>query len=253
MADGFGGVPSVATLVNQKYKIEFHPEDSPFHPDVDQESGVSVMPNRNGQKYICYLPKVEKVKSGKPLNQLNMSSMIVETGKLVKLKTPDELLEVLKDQCFIRQEGWWSYEFCYQKKLRQVHLEDDKVVQEFVLGVYDEEATAAFNQNLSDVSTLKDPHSKCISKLDKFLAWTDELDNLFVMVKIWIVSASGKTTVSSQHRRLPFANEDCSNKRDQFGTPSTARAFLRIPRKLRQRNNKLKGTAYKDLCEYQLN
>ncbi|XVF47992.1 hypothetical protein PTKIN_Ptkin03bG0154800 [Pterospermum kingtungense] len=89
-----------------KYKIEFHTEDSPYHP------------------------------------------------------TPDELLEVLKDRCFIRQEGWWSYEFCYQKKLRQLHVEDEKVVQEFVLGVYDEEATAAFNQNLSDISTLKDPRSK---------------------------------------------------------------------------------------------
>lgn len=27
----------------------------------------------------------------------------------------------------VQQEGWWSYEFCYQKKLRQLHLEDDKV------------------------------------------------------------------------------------------------------------------------------
>ncbi|MBA0817055.1 hypothetical protein Gohar_001649, partial [Gossypium harknessii] len=37
-------------------------------------------------------------------------------------------------------------------------------VQEFVLGVYDEKATAAFNQNLSDISTLKDPRSKDASQ-----------------------------------------------------------------------------------------
>jgi protein OS-9 len=43
-------------------------------------------------------------------------------------------------------------------------LEDDKVVQEFVLGVYDPEATAAFNQNLSDISTFKDPRSKDASQ-----------------------------------------------------------------------------------------
>ncbi|XP_012081137.1 protein OS-9 homolog [Jatropha curcas] len=144
------------------YKIEFHPEDSPFHPDDNQES--MVVPNKNGENFLCYLPKVEKARSGKSLNQLNVSSMIVETEKRVKLKTPDELLEVFKDQCFVRQEGWWSYEFCYQKKLRQVHLEDDKVVQEFILGVYDEEATAAFNQNLSDISTLKDPRAKDASQ-----------------------------------------------------------------------------------------
>ncbi|OMO61694.1 hypothetical protein COLO4_33365 [Corchorus olitorius] len=136
-----------------KYKIEFHTEESPYHPDDDQDSVF--MPNKDGKNYLCFLPKVEKAKTGKPATQHNTSSMIVESEKRVKLKTPDELLE---------QEGWWSYEFCYQKQLRQLHLEEDKVVQEFVLGVYDEEATAAFNQNLSDISTLKDPRSKDASQ-----------------------------------------------------------------------------------------
>ncbi|XP_009363922.2 protein OS-9 homolog isoform X1 [Pyrus x bretschneideri] len=140
-----------------KYRIEFHSEDSPFHPDDGQESLVM---NNNGQNFICYLPKVEEAKSGKQVLLQNISSMIVETEKRIKMKTPDELLEVLKDQCFIRQEGWWSYEFCYHKRLRQIHVEDDKVVQEFVLGVYDAEATAGVNRNLSDISTLKDPRSK---------------------------------------------------------------------------------------------
>ncbi|KAL7259687.1 hypothetical protein ACSBR1_005551 [Camellia fascicularis] len=151
-----------------KYTIEFHQQDAPFHPDDDQESVV--MSNKFGEKFLCFLPKVKKLKSGKPVSQQNTSSLIVETEKRIKLKTPDELLEVLKDQCFIRQEGWWTYEFCYMKKLRQLHLEDDKVinhatvVQEFVLGVYDAEATAAFNQNLSDISTLKDPRSNDASQ-----------------------------------------------------------------------------------------
>ncbi|MBA0788411.1 hypothetical protein Gotri_027273 [Gossypium trilobum] len=150
-----------------KYKIEFHSEDSSYHPDDDQESVF--MPNKDGKNFLCFLPKVEKTKTLKPVTQQNVSSMIVESEKQVKLKTPDELLEVLKDRCFIRlfsmqQEGWWSYEFCYQNRLRQIHVEEDKVVQEFVLGVYDEEATAAFNQNLSDISTLKDPRSKDASQ-----------------------------------------------------------------------------------------
>ncbi|KAL0451808.1 UNVERIFIED_CONTAM: protein OS-9 [Sesamum latifolium] len=145
-----------------KFKIEFHPEDSPFHPDDDQES--IVMPNKNGEKFLCFLPKVEKSKSGKVVAQQNISSMIVESETRMKLKTPDELLEVLKDRCFIRQEGWWSYEFCYQNRLRQIHLEGEKVVQEFILGVYDAEATEANNQNLSDLSTLKDPRSKDASQ-----------------------------------------------------------------------------------------
>ncbi|KAI4377317.1 hypothetical protein MLD38_014967 [Melastoma candidum] len=116
-----------------KYDIEFHSEDSPFQPDDDQESLV-------------------------------MPGVIMETEKQVKLKTPDELLEVLSDRCFLRQEGWWSYEFCYNKKIRQFHQEDEKVVQEYILGYHDPEATLAYNENLSDISTLKDPRSKDASQ-----------------------------------------------------------------------------------------
>ncbi|KAA8535197.1 hypothetical protein F0562_030200 [Nyssa sinensis] len=114
-----------------KYKIEFHSEDSPFHPDDDQES--IVMPNKNGEKFLCFLPKVEKSKTGKPVPQQNTSSLIVETEKQIILKTPDELLEVLKDQCFVRQE--------------------------VING-----ATSTYNQNLSDISTVKDPRSKDASQ-----------------------------------------------------------------------------------------
>ncbi|KAJ8634913.1 hypothetical protein MRB53_009180 [Persea americana] len=141
-----------------KYKIEFHPLDSPFHPDEDQES--MLMTNKSGQRFLCYLPMVEVTKTGKPIAQQNMSSLIVESDRRIKPKTPDELMEVLTEQCLLRQEGWWSYEFCYKKHLRQFHVEDEKVVQEFILGVYDTEATAAFNENHSDISTLKDPRSK---------------------------------------------------------------------------------------------
>ncbi|KAF5459243.1 hypothetical protein F2P56_023214 [Juglans regia] len=124
-------------------------------PGHDDDQDSVVMPNKNRGNFICFLPKMEKAKSGKPVTQLNTSNMIMESKKRIKLKTPNELLEILKDRCFIRQEGWWSYEFCYQKKLRQVHSDGDKVVWEFVLGEYNAEATAAFNQNISEMIRLR--------------------------------------------------------------------------------------------------
>lgn len=60
------------------------------------------MPNKDGQKFLCFLPKVEKAKTGKPVTRQNTSSMIVETEKRVKLKTPDELLEAFKELCLLR-------------------------------------------------------------------------------------------------------------------------------------------------------
>lgn len=67
--------------------------------DDDQET--ILMPNKNGEKFLCYLPKVDKPKIGKPATT-NISSLVVDTEKRIKLKTPDELLEVLKDRCLIR-------------------------------------------------------------------------------------------------------------------------------------------------------
>jgi protein OS-9 len=66
----------------------------------------------------------------------------------------------LNNDCFLRHEGWWSYEFFYQAKVRQFHQEEKKIIQEFVLGVYDKDATAALHRNSPDVSLQKDPRSK---------------------------------------------------------------------------------------------
>nr|CAD1831832.1 unnamed protein product [Ananas comosus var. bracteatus] len=170
-----------------KYDIEFHSTDSPFIPDhiyqisrkyylnsqmlwshfdILQENGQEsvVMTNKEGQNYMCFLPKEEETKTVRSIIQQNSSNVIVESDRRIKLKTPDELLDVLKDQCFYRHEGWWSYEFCYHRKIRQIHLEDNEVVQEFVLGEFDPDGTAAHNQKDSDAFMLKDPRSRDASQ-----------------------------------------------------------------------------------------
>jgi protein OS-9 len=109
-----------------KYKIEFLPEDSPFHPGDNLES--MVMLDKHGNRFLCYLPKEEKATSGWTSSQQNISTVMMETQQLVKLKTPDELLQPLSEKCLFRQEGWWSYEFCHQKYVRQLHVEDENKV-----------------------------------------------------------------------------------------------------------------------------
>ncbi|XP_020109991.1 protein OS-9 homolog isoform X1 [Ananas comosus] len=148
-----------------KYDIEFHSTDSPFHPKLQENGQESVvMTNKEGQNYMCFLPKEEETKTVRSIIQQNSSNVIVESDRRIKLKTPDELLDVLKDQCFYRHEGWWSYEFCYHRKIRQIHLEDNEVVQEFVLGEFDPDGTAAHNQKDSDAFMLKDPRSRDASQ-----------------------------------------------------------------------------------------
>ncbi|CAA7407522.1 unnamed protein product [Spirodela intermedia] len=109
-----------------------------------------VMSKKDGQQYLCYLPLIEEIKSP-----------VVGSDKRTKLKKPDEYMEVLKDRCFYKHEGWWIYEFCHEKSIRQFHTNHDKIIQEFSLGVFDPEATDAFNQNFSGIiASVKDPRYK---------------------------------------------------------------------------------------------
>jgi len=151
-------VTSTHSNHDPKYKIAMHSADAPFHPELEQDS--ITMTDRDGEKYKCFLPNHEESKGSKESNQQYSSSVTPVTDKQSKAKTPDELLESLNNDCFLRHKGWWSYEFCYQAKVRQFHQEEKKIIQEFVLGVYDEEATAALHRNSPDVSLQKDPRSK---------------------------------------------------------------------------------------------
>ena len=40
----------------------------------------------------------------------------------------------LMGTCFYRVEGWWTYEFCFQKHLKQFHQENNVNTAEFLLG-----------------------------------------------------------------------------------------------------------------------
>eukprot|EP00249_Psilotum_nudum_P010590 c22634_g1_i1 orf=174-1106(+) len=153
-----GSVGFVQSIQDPKYTIEFHPPNSLIHKDPDQE--MIVMTGVDGSKYECILPNLpqeHKIKNDDA--QQNTSSINLPKDRR-KQKTPNDLLDVLKDQCFLRHEGWWTYEFCYHGKIRQLHLENKKIVQEFILGVYDSEATAALHRNSPDVSLQKDPRSR---------------------------------------------------------------------------------------------
>ncbi|XP_003563310.2 protein OS-9 homolog [Brachypodium distachyon] len=154
------GVPFGKNSREPRYRVEFHAVDSPYRPEIGQES--EAMTNHEGKHYTCFLP-VQETKTMKSIIPQNATNVIIESDRRVKPKEPDELLEILKDQCFYRHDGWWSYEFCYHGKIRQVHVEGEKVIQEYVLGEYDPDATDAYHENHTSESSDEDNHLKDIS------------------------------------------------------------------------------------------
>lgn len=147
-----------------KYKIEFHGLDSPFPMTHNQEK--IPMTDRDGKKYLCALSNPRVQHSGKTGDVQNGTSIGLVTDERSTRKSPDELLEELKDLCFGRDEGWWSYILCFKGDYRQFHADagvgnkKGQITQEFILGQYDEKATAELHRNSEEVFLQKDPRSQ---------------------------------------------------------------------------------------------
>ncbi|KAJ4768238.1 Protein OS-9 [Rhynchospora pubera] len=186
-----------------RFNIEFHPSDSTFHPENGQESVV--MKIKDGASYNCYLPITQETKTMKTGAFLqNSSNALLENDKKI-LKTPDELLDVLKDEACLYRDIWlcsfdkqldisssstvnnlfvlYAFALTQLAQGTSIMKGDGRtssvtkrrcvkftwrmkkcVVQEFVLGQFDPEATLAHNEKHSDASLLKDPRSKDASQ-----------------------------------------------------------------------------------------
>eukprot|EP00218_Dolichomastix_sp_CCMP3274_P013920 CAMPEP_0170149818 /NCGR_PEP_ID=MMETSP0033_2-20121228/44262_1 /TAXON_ID=195969 /ORGANISM="Dolichomastix tenuilepis, Strain CCMP3274" /LENGTH=239 /DNA_ID=CAMNT_0010386803 /DNA_START=8 /DNA_END=724 /DNA_ORIENTATION=- len=118
--------PKYVVVTNAKRK------DRPLLPSWKAKAagGNSVeMTDRTGQRYSCIIP---------PWESDDEASTSAAKGSE---RSASELLEALGTTCFYRVEGWWTYELCYKKHVRQFHQEQDKVVSEYVLGQFSAEAS----------------------------------------------------------------------------------------------------------------
>ena len=96
-------------------------------------SSSVVMIKKGGKRYRCHLPDT---------NKTTERSAGTPTG----LPRVASYLQPLMGTCFYRLEGWWTYEFCFQKSIRQFHQEKVRptaakaetttITQEYTLGAW---------------------------------------------------------------------------------------------------------------------
>jgi len=97
--------------------------------------------------------------------------MIVDTPYICKQDIESLLEASLAGKCLRRIEGWWIFEFCYGKYVRQYHEEEKKVSTEYYLGRYKPESNKSKNSgNTQQAATIKD---------EKDLVRKDEQDITF--------------------------------------------------------------------------
>lgn len=100
-----------------------------------------------GQVFTCVLPTPQIQPAPSPPSPEHVFDDI------------EDLFTPFKQRCYLRSEGWWTYEFCYGKHVIQKHIIPDRkplkdeVEDTFVLGVFDPEADRIRRKNASQVST----------------------------------------------------------------------------------------------------
>eukprot|EP00850_Spirogloea_muscicola_P024860 SM001647S02502 [mRNA] locus=s1647:248:1732:- [translate_table: standard] len=119
------------------------------------------MTAHTGRRYACYLPAEppdEEPSSAGSADGGDDSALLADNASPDNgtRNSPEELLDAMRDICFLREEGWWTYELCYKKHLRQYHAENGQVMQEFMLGLYDDSLTAALHHQIPDTFLQKD-------------------------------------------------------------------------------------------------
>jgi hypothetical protein len=63
--------------------------------------------------------------------------------------------------CIKRNEGWWTYEFCIGRQIRQYHRESDgSITSEFLLGMYDTEKNNPSSSSASSEQQQQEYHQR---------------------------------------------------------------------------------------------
>ncbi|CAG8444001.1 8637_t:CDS:10 [Diversispora eburnea] len=102
-------------------------------PEMTKPTSI-IMRTASGQPYLCQIPFVNQSEPDEKSEEKIDHSILLKKGL--------ELLEPMKSQCLHYINGWWTYEYCHLKHVRQYHSvqQSELVVAEgpiFLLGKYD--------------------------------------------------------------------------------------------------------------------
>lgn len=123
-------VPGDTILMDLHTRTEFLYDklrQSPFTMDVLEDAiaqpalGLELdMRNFDGDKYRCAMPGPGNEEDGGTTESATSSSTGPESQPE---STPARVLRSLDGRCDVLSLGWWSYEWCHRKGIRQFHVD----------------------------------------------------------------------------------------------------------------------------------
>eukprot|EP01111_Echinosteliopsis_oligospora_P010883 TRINITY_DN3466_c0_g1_i1.p1 TRINITY_DN3466_c0_g1~~TRINITY_DN3466_c0_g1_i1.p1 ORF type:complete len:161 (-),score=23.74 TRINITY_DN3466_c0_g1_i1:379-831(-) len=101
----------------------FYPSSSTAKSQLLENAVLHIMTDSSGQKYDCYIPK--------PPQEGDVEERRVPFIAEIR----DVLHQSLSSHCVLRLAGWWTYEFCYGKHMKQFHQDKHETTeQSFFIG-----------------------------------------------------------------------------------------------------------------------
>ncbi|KNC87357.1 hypothetical protein SARC_00547 [Sphaeroforma arctica JP610] len=130
-----GSVISVVVATVDVEQIDRLKYDLKFfnHALDDLQSGVSTLQiaAADGTQYTCEIPAPPQIREEPIKDEKKQPSYSEFLNHLHKSD----------GRCYAYRSGWWTYEYCHKKQVRQYHMNEDKSLDEFSLGTYDEEVS----------------------------------------------------------------------------------------------------------------
>lgn len=119
------GVLDLHELHSVQYSIQMF--DTPVSEEEQLEGLSTMMVNKEGQKYRCSLPTLEQEESKTESEE--KQELVTDVASL--------LAPLADSPCIIKTKEWWTYEICYNRDIKQYHVENDKPVGAImILGVH---------------------------------------------------------------------------------------------------------------------
>ncbi|XP_039273399.2 uncharacterized protein LOC120347469 isoform X1 [Styela clava] len=135
------GFLNIEELTNSKYALDII--SGPMNElELPKQSAEGLkLASRHGQNYYCKLPFLAQSNEEK------------DEEKISKTTPLSSLLEPMKrESCLKTVVGWWTYEFCYGKYVKQYHSEGDTPKGDITfLGYY--EADFDWNREIAEEAT----------------------------------------------------------------------------------------------------
>ncbi|KAG9292260.1 hypothetical protein G9A89_003202 [Geosiphon pyriformis] len=126
--------------------------------EIDINPSYVVMRTSSGQRYLCQIPPI----ANNPSAEENKPET-KKPGDLEVLKKGLELLEPMKkENCIYFHQGWWTYEYCHLKHIRQFH----QIIEKGIVPVEDPNSRSYYLGKY-DPKQASLPHSNAVGKKGK--------------------------------------------------------------------------------------